>query len=332
MVIFWIFVFILSLFILSKSADYFTDAAEKIGTILKISPFIVGVLIVAVGTSIPELATSIFGITEGEAGILSGNVVGSTIANILLGLGLVVVISRRVAKFNWDSVSNDMPFIVGAALLLYLTISDGLFTFFEAIIFLLGYVIYILYSYQIHKLNRKQIRDDLQKEIKSKLRQDFKEIKTEHKTAKDILKIAFVFIISLIFVILSAKYTVDSLIKIATIFGLGTSALAVSLVSVGTSLPEISIGIASAKKGNFDMVIGNIMGSNIFNIFVVFGLVGLFTNIVIPSDVITFALPVMIGVIFIQWLVTIDKKITITEGLLMVLLYITFIGKLFNFF
>ena len=336
MLITWLIVLVASLYVLTKAADKFTDTAEKIGTIFKMLSFVVGILFVALGTSAPELATSIFGVIKGEAGILAGNVTGSVIANILLGLGLVVVITRKTAKFNWDSVANDMAFLLGAGILLALTIYDGFFGFFEAIIFLLAYGIYVVYSLRIRKMNRKEIREDLHKEIKSKLKEDFKKSSQDKEKTKphkkELIKLILIFIISLGFLILAAKFTVDSLIEIAGFIGLGTSVLATSIVAIGTSLPEISVAVASAKKGNFDLVLGNIMGSNIFNIFVVFGTIGLFTTISIPSQIIYLVLPVLGGVILVQWLVTIDKKITITEGLLMTILYITFIAKLFNFF
>ncbi len=331
MLISWLIVLIFSLYVLTKAADHFTNVSEKIGSLLKLPNFVTGVLIVALGTSLPELATSIFGVISGEAGILAGNVTGSTIANIFLGLGLVVVISWRVAKFNWDSVSNDMPFLLGSTILLILTVVDGKFQFYEAIVFLAAYVVYVFYSLRIKKLNRKEIREDLHREIKARQKKEVHE-QFPTKDKKTILKLIFGFIISLIFIILAAKYTVDSLIQIATMLGFGTSALAASLVAIGTSLPEISVAISSARKGNFDMVIGNIMGSNIFNILAVFGIVGLFTTVPIGPTVLYLIIPMMCGAILIQWLVTIDKKITITEGMLMTILYITFIAKLFDIF
>lgn len=331
MLIAWFIVLIFSLYVLTKAADHFTDVSEKIGSLLKLPNFVTGVLIVALGTSLPELATSIFGIISGESGILAGNVTGSTIANIFLGLGLVVVISWRIAKFNWNSVSNDMPFLLGATILLILTVADGKFQLYEAIIFLSAYIVYVFYSLNIKKLNRKEIRDDLKREIKAREKKEIdKQFPTHDK--KTILKLIFGFIISLTLIILSAKYTVDSLIQIAAMLGLATSALSASLIAVGTSLPEISVGISSARKGNFDMVIGNIMGSNIFNILVVFGVVGLFTTVSVGNDVLYLIIPMMCGAILVQWLVTMDKKITITEGMLMTILYIAFIAKLFNFF
>ncbi|MFH1610950.1 MAG: calcium/sodium antiporter [Patescibacteria group bacterium] len=334
MLIVWLLVFAFCLFILIKAADYFTDASEKIGTILKLPPVVIGILIVAVGTSAPELATSIFGVLKGEAAILAGNIVGTVIANILLGLGLVVVISWRVAKFNWDSVSNDMSFFLSAVVLLVLTCIDGIFNFWEAIIFLVGYVIYVIYSLDIKKQNPKKTRDDLHKEIKSKIKQDLKDDGEDKSVAckEDLTKLILIFIVSLLFILISAKYTIDSLLEIASIVGLGSSILATSIVAIGTSLPEISVAVSSARKGNFDMVLGNIIGSNIFDIFVVFGAVGLFANIPIPHEIIYVALPFLVATIFVQWLVTMDRQITITEGMMMTLLYIVFIVKLYNIF
>ncbi|MBU4360369.1 calcium/sodium antiporter [Patescibacteria group bacterium] len=331
MLITWLIVLIFSLYILTKAADYFTDVSEKVGSLLKLPDFVTGVLIVALGTSLPELVTSIFGVISGKAEILAANVTGSTVANILLGLGLVVFVTWKIAKFNWDSVSNDMPFLLGATILLILTVLDGKFQFYEAIVFLTAYIIYVFYSLRIKKMNRKEIRDDLKREIKARRK---KEVDEQFPTRgrKTTLKLIVGFIISLAFIIIAAKYTVDSLIQIATMLGLATSALAASLVAIGTSLPEISVGISSARKGNFDMVIGNIMGSNIFNILVVFGIVGLFTTVPVSNDVLYLIIPMMCGAILVQWLVTMDKKITITEGMLMTLLYITFIAKLFNIF
>ncbi len=333
MILVWVIIFIVSLFILSKAADYFTDAAAKIGHLLKLPQFMTGVLIVSLGTATPELITSIFGVARGEAGILSGNITGTVIVNILIGLGLVVVLSRKTAKFNWDSVSNDMPFLIGAAILLGLTIIDGSFNFFEALIFLLTYAVYVVYALRIRKMNRKQIRDDLRKEISSQQKEDFKKFKDSKKVdSKYKLKILAVFCISLLALLLSAKFLIDALIQIAALVGLGTSVLAASFVAIGTSLPEISVAIASTRKGNFDLVIGNIMGASIYDILVIFGVVGLFTNIPIPREIITLALPMLGAAILIQWLVTLDRKITVTDGLMMTLLYITFIAKLFKIF
>jgi cation:H+ antiporter len=322
----WLIIFVISLYALSRSADWFTTTSEKIGKLLKFPPFVTGVLIVALGTSIPELATSFFGVLQGESAVLSGNVMGSTIANILLGLGLVVVLTRKMAKFERDTPSEDMPFLFGVTILLALSIYDGLFTRLEAVLFLLTYIIYVFYTLQIKKKSSKGAKEDLAEEVKELQ----KDQKVSSRKKEPLWKIILCFVASLLLIFISAKFVIDSLLNIATSFGIATSVLSASLVAIGTSLPEISVSISSARKGNFDLVIGNIMGSNIFNILVVYGLIGLFTNISVPDLAIYFMLPFMGAVIIFQWLISIDKKITVTEGLLMSVLYIMFIIKLFS--
>lgn len=327
----WIIVFIACLYVLAKSADYFTDSAARIGTLLKLPQFITGVLIVSIGTATPELFSSIFGLIDGDPNILVGNVLGTVIVNILLGMGLAAVVFKKTIKFHWDNVSNDMPFLFGAVVLLALTIYDGKFKLIEGIIFLLAYGIFVVYSIRIKKMNRKEIRDDLRKEIKTKFREDFKKF-DEKKTPKSNLKVVATFIVSLFFILISAKYLVDSLIAIATLLNLATAALSASIIAIGTSLPEISVAITSARKGNFDLSIGNLMGASIFDILVIFGISGIILPFTISSSILTLILPMVFATVIIQWLITLDRKITYSEGLLMILIYFVFIGKLFGIF
>lgn len=332
MTIVWIIILLVSLGLLVKATGYFTDTSEKIGMILKMPPFVIGLLVITFGTTMPELVTSIFAVLKGETGIIASNISGTIIAHIFLGLGLAVIISKRTAKFQWDSVSNDIPFLLGSVILLILTVYDGKFSFYEAIIFLLVYVTYILYVLHVRKINPKESRQDLRQEIKSKFKRDFKRIEMEQATAKKVVKLMLIFFVSIVFIAIAAKYVIDSLIALAVLLGVGTPVLAASVVAIGSCLPEISVAISSAKKGHFDLVLGNIIGACIFDVLIIFGVIGLFSNLTIPSVVINFILPMSVAAILIQWLVTIDKRITLTEGMLMILLYITFLIKLFNIF
>ncbi|MFH1457471.1 MAG: sodium:calcium antiporter [Patescibacteria group bacterium] len=332
MIFVWILILLVCLYFLTKAADYFTDAAEKIGIIFKLPTFVIGLLVVTFGTTAPELVTSIFSILDNEPGIVAGNIAGTIVANIFLGLGLAVVISRKTARFHWDNVSNDMPFLLGSLVLLALTIYDGQFSFFEAIIFLVSYSVYVFYALHIRKISPKEIRLDLNKEIRSRFHKNLKANKTNKISAQQAVRLVITFISSLAVIILSAKYAVETLIISAHILNIATPALAASIIAIGTSLPEISVAVSSARKGHFDLVLGNIMGACIFDTLVIFGVIGLFTTIFIPEIVINFILPVAIAAVLIQWLVTLDKKITVTEGLLMLILYFTFIIKLYKIF
>ena len=138
-------ILIASLFVLLQAADYFVDAAEKIGLSFGIPPFIIGVTIVAFGTSLPELASSIAAVSEGASDIVVGNVVGSNIANIALVLGLVAVIGKEV-KMNDFIMDIDIPLLVASAFLLWFVVYDGNVTIFDAIVLLLALVIFLAQS------------------------------------------------------------------------------------------------------------------------------------------------------------------------------------------
>ena len=335
MIVFWIFVFAISLALLVKAADYFTKYAEKLGTMLKLSPFLIGVFIIAVGTSLPEFVTSIFGISNGQAEFLPSNVMGTVIVNILIGLGVAVLFTKKIIKFNWDTVANDMPFMVGSLMLLSFVIVDGSIVFWESILLLLAFVAYVLYSLQIFRLKKSEDKKDLAKEVKQEVKQDTKKIeenlsgdKRKHVSNNNkTLKLIAFSIASLAVVVVAGNYVVDSLIEIATVLGVGSSILAGSVVAIGTSLPEIMVAISAARRGNFDMVLGNIMGSNIFDILIIFGIPGLFTTLTISRASLLLFLPFLGASVLIMWLITIDRKITKAEAGLMIILDLMFLGK-----
>jgi len=303
----WLVIFAVSLTLLVKGASLFTKNSEKLGKILGMPQFIVGVLIVAVGTSLPELATSLASIVNKEAGMVSGNVLGTVVANILLGLGLAAIFTKKMIKMKWDISYGDLPIYAAAIIMVIFTMLDGIFTWREALIFLAGYVVFFYYSLENHKNNKK--------------------IKREKFNWPVIILI----VVSLIVIIFSADWVIKSVINIADILGYGTSVLAASLIAVGTSLPEIAVAIAAARRGNYDLLVGDIIGSNIFDIFVIFGLGGLTSNLIITQDIVTLVIPFLVAASILYWLVSSDKKITRTEGGLLVLIYLLFLGKLFAF-
>lgn len=336
----WIIVFVVSVFFLVKSADYFTQYSEKLGKIMHLPNFIIGVLIVAVGTSLPELATSIAGVNSGEVEFLSGNVLGTVIVNILLGLSLAVIFNRRKAYFNWDIISNDLPFFAGAIFLTIIALMDGKFTTMEAIIFLVGYGIYVVYAYYIQKSEKQKTKDKYEQQLKKEIKKETEEAvgggsghKDHHKKdGKYFLKVSLLLLLSLAVVAVASKFVVDAVVNIAYLLGIGTSAIAATAVALGTSLPEIFVAISAARRGNFDLVIGDIIGSNIFDIFVIYGAVGLFTELTITRELFIILSIFLVGSFLLMWLALIDKKLTKPEAWMFVLLYIMFAGKLFNFF
>ena len=311
----WVFVFIASVYVLVRAAKYFTTASEQIGKALHLPNFIVGTVIVAIGTSAPEAFTSLFGTVAGESEFLAGTVIGTVMANTLLGLGLAVLLTRRVVRFDWDLIANDLPLFLGAAVFLILMLLDGEFTTTEGIIMLLGYGVYLFYVYTMRH----------GEEVEMKLHKR----KKKHQPLK--IRMIFTFCVSLLVLFVASKFTVDAVIEIAHIIGIGTSLVAASALAVSTSLPEIVVAVTAARRGNFDLALGDIVGSNIFDLFVIFGIGGMVTTLTVDDVAFRIGLPMLIGIILLLWLVLIDKKFTKAEAMLFVLAYLLFLGKLFGF-
>jgi len=312
----WIIIFIASLFILIKASDYFTTTAEQIGMYFRIPPFVIGVTIVALGTSLPELGSSIYAVVSGSSEIVIGNVIGSNITNIFLILGIAAIIGKKL-KIAFELIHVDLPFLIASAFLLAVFVWDGAFTFGEALVSIAGLFFYIWYT------------------IASETSKTDKEIKKEMKGVKKekISKTSIVIlIISCIFIYLGARYTVESVISISEILNIGKELIAVSAVALGTSLPELVVTITAARKGKPEIAVGNVLGSNIFNAFAVLGIPGLFSTLIIPKSILTFSLPMMIIASLLYFFMTQDKEITLWEGWLLLLFYAVFIGKLFLLF
>lgn len=311
----WIIVFVVSLFTLIKAAGYFTDAAEKIGLALGIPPFIVGVTIVAAGTSLPELASAVFAVTSGASEIMIGDVTGSNITNIFLVLGVTVILAKKI-KIMHELIRVDLPILVGSAFFMAIIIYDGTITRPEAFLALLGIFFYLSYTVAVDK---KYEDSDTEKAIA-------KEMEKKKLGRKDIV----VLIISSIFVAIGAKYTIESVINIAEMIKIETDVIALSAVALGTSLPEIAVSITAARKGQGEVAVGNVLGSNIFNSFAVLGVAGLIGPVTVPANIISFALPLMIIATLLFFFMTQDKEVTKWEGWILILFYAFFIGKLFG--
>lgn len=320
----WIVIFIVSLAVLIKASDYFTESAEKIGLFFGLPAFIVGVTIVAIGTSLPELVSSLISVFENSSEIVVGNVVGSNIANIFLVLGVAAIFSKKM-NISFEIIHIDLPIFISSAVLLALFIWDGNFTFWEGIISLFALLIYMLYTISLREKSTKKSR---------KINKDVKKLLAKDKIKGNNLpfKVWIVLVISAFFIYLGAKYTIESVINLSDILGIGKEIIAISAVALGTSLPELVVSISAARKGKAEMAIGNVLGSNVFNSLAVMGIPALFGTLIIPSSVLSFGLPVMILATFIYFVMTQDREITKWEGWFLTIFYLVFIGKVFELF
>ena len=309
--------FAIALAVLLVSAKYFTDAAERIGIHFKIPPFIIGVTIVALGTSLPEVATSIIAVLQGHSEIVIGNVAGSNIANILLVLAITAIVAGQM-KVDKDIINIDLPILMASVVFVFITTLDGQFTYVDGSICLIALITYIVYNLRSHR----GMAD--------------KEMKELSKKKKEIAKKPFPMIhlvslfISGFFLYFGADFTIDSVVQLAGIFNIGTEIIAISAVAIGTSLPELVVSVMAASKGKADLAIGNVTGSNIFNSLGVMGVPSFFGTLTIPDNFLSFTIPAMILITVLYIFITMDKQVTKWEGMTLLLLYVAFVGKTFG--
>lgn len=319
-IILWSGVLFVSIFLLVHSSTQFTNAAERIGAQFKIPPFVIGVTIVAIGTSLPELLSSIIAVTQGASEIVIGNVVGSNITNILLIAGLTAIVGKNVV-FSRELVNVDLPLFITSAFFLAVMIWDGEFTRPEAVLSLIALFIYVLYTIKSEMQNK-------DKEIEKEMKGELDRLLERKQQIQDIT----ILVISSVFLYVSAKYTVESVVEISTFTRIPSDIIAATVVALGTSLPEIMVTIIAAQKNQAELALGNVLGSSIFNSYLVMGIPGLISSMLIPASVLSFSLPVMVIASLLFFFFTQDKEITDWEGWMLILFYIFFVGKMFLWF
>ncbi len=308
MLFLWTIVFMISVAALVKSSSLFVAAAESIGLRLRLPPFITGVVIVGIGTSLPELISSVVAVIMGASDIVLGNVTGSNIANIFFILG-VAALFRKKMSISFDILHVDLPLLLGATALFIFITMDRVFTMFDAVLSLLGLLIFLYYM-----TTGIGTREG---ETKSSRRGSLK---------LDIVKLAAGGLV----IYFSARYTVTSIIKLSELLNIGREAIAASAVALGTSLPELFVSIDAVRRNNLEMAIGNIIGSNIFNLVAVPGIAALFGPLGIKPIIVTFNIPVLAAATILFIIITMEKQVTRYEGLLLLLFYLFFLARVFG--
>ncbi|MEM7022706.1 MAG: calcium/sodium antiporter [Pseudomonadota bacterium] len=308
----WCAILVVSLGVLVKGSDWFTSAAERIGLALGMPAFMVGVTIVAVGTSLPEMISSVLAVIRDASEIVAGNVVGSNIANLLLVLALAAIVDGHI-RMKFELVNVDLPFLMGSTCFLALVLWDGSVGRFEGIMCLAGLGIYLWYALRG--------RPPLEATSPGTPR-------TEGRVRWVRTSLILVGSAGLIYV--GADFTVKSVIEIADIIGIGPELIAASAIALGTSLPEVAVTITAARRGQSEIAVGNVLGSNIFNAFAVVGVSALVGPLTVPQSIVGFALPVLAVATVLAFVMIMEKEITKWEGWLLILFYIYFIGALFG--
>lgn len=305
-----ILIFVAALAVLLLASNFFTDAATAIGRYMHLPPFVVGIFIVGIGTSLPELVSGILSVLHENSEILAGNVIGANISNLLLVTGFAVVINRQKIDLGKTYIFTDLNFLIGSFFYFALIAYDGQIELLEA---LMGIVIFLIYSFHLLKDNNPMIVE---------------ETAAEEDTRIFPVKSLFILIAGAVGLYFGADFTISSLSNIAVALNVPSSIIALTLLSLGTTLPELSVNISAIRKGESTMAIGNVLGSCISNTLLIPSIAVFFGTITVPQNLLSFSLPVMLGSGAMFYLLTQDKKISVSEGYLFFGLYVLFLIKI----
>jgi len=329
MLIFWAFIFIASLAVLVKGADWLLESAEKIGMHFGLSPFVIGVLITGIGTSLPELASSIAAVFQGANEIVVANAVGSNMANILLVIGISAVVGGRLV-ITKNLIDLELPLLAISTVLFLGVVYDGLVTQLEAFFLVLAYTIYLVYTV----LNRGEggetgVVSSMERGIEERV------AKYKQNFGFMLMKPFFVFkdyimlVLGALLLFLGAKYLIESVIVISGEIGITTSVISITAVAIGTSLPELLVSIKAVLKKKYETSVGNILGSNAFNALMVVGIPGIATSLTLDEKTLFIGVPVMALATLLFIISGISRTIHNWEGMMYLVVYVFFIVKLF---
>ena len=304
--------------LLIKGADFFVDGASSIAKQLRIPSLVIGLTIVAFGTSAPELAVSISAALKGSNDIAIGNVVGSNIFNLLIVVGVSAVIFPLHVKKSM--IKKDYPLSIIAAVLLGILAMDTMFgkeymeiSRIDGIILLIGFAIFMYLT----------VKEGLRGRAESLENEE--EIEVKYGLWMSIL----VCILGLVAIVFGGNLAVDGAKTIARIFGLSEALIGLTIVAFGTSLPELVTSIVAAKKGESDISLGNVVGSNIFNIFLILGVSGTILPMKVANTYLyDIAILVIISVVYFMPICK-TKKVSKGVGAAMVMTYAAYMVYLF---
>ena len=316
------FLFAVGFVLLIKGADWLIEGAADIARKFRIPEIVIGLTVVAFGTSAPELAVNIIASVNGNNGLAIGNIVGSNIANILLILGVSgLIVELRVQT---ATVWREIPFSLVAALMLGFLVNDhisggALFNQVsraDGLVLIAMFVLFLFYTFRLGKNN-------LTEEL------------PEADDARPMWKSISMLLIGLAGLVIGGQWIVDGAVSLARLFGYSESFVGFTIVAIGTSLPELATAVVAVRKGNTDLAIGNVIGSNIFNIFWVLGL----SATISPMDFNTednFSIllnigcsAMLFGLLFIGKRHTLQKwqSVLLLFGYLAYIVFLTFTGK-----
>lgn len=294
---------VLGFVLLMKGADWFVDGAASIADRLGIPQLVIGLTIVALGTSLPEAAVSISAATKGSAEITIGNVLGSNIMNVLVILGLTAVVCA--VPVQKSTVRYEIPFtILITALLAMLGLWDNQVSRVEGVILWVFMILYLLYLLKMAKSGKSLVEEEKKDEKR-----------------KPVWFLLIMVVVGAVMIVFGSDVTVKAASAIAQIFGMEERFIGLTIVAFGTSLPELVTSVTAAIKQKPDIAVGNIVGSNIFNILFVVGSTALITPVAYSANFLVDSIVAVAAVVLLLLCVIKNKRLGRIGGILMLLGY-----------
>ncbi|MDO4220193.1 MAG: calcium/sodium antiporter [Candidatus Saccharibacteria bacterium] len=319
MIIGWIILFFVGLAALIKASDVFVDAASSLAIKLKMPKMLIALTIAAFGTCAPELAISFKSISSGNYDMTLANVIGSCVVNILLIVGVATLV--KPIKVKEQTVKKELPILVLVTGIFFILLNDSLFrgkenglSRIDAGILMASFGVFLAYIlYVVHQ-------------AKKKMKRSRKREKAKYGLWKSLLYI----VITLIIIVVASDIVVDNAVLIAQEIGISQKIITMTAIVIGTSLPELTMTVGASRKGEFDLAVGNIIGTNIFNICIVLGLptliYGGFTSVAFNFVDTTV---VLLAALVYYWFGRSSRKLERFEGMLMVAIFAAYYTYLF---
>jgi cation:H+ antiporter len=344
------FLLVLGFLLLIKGSDFLVEAASRIAKKLGVPEFVIGLTLVAVGTSVPELASSVAAALNGYDDLIIGNLVGSNMANIGLIMGISLLFSSL--KVDENMLKRDGYIMVGAIVLFYIFALAGVIRWYVGVLFMLLYLAYVMFliktkdsgeSVQKHHFGSFveyffkleyliTIKNHAVRQIAKRREKPAGQHKKIYEAFKEgLVKDFIIVIISLVAIVYGAEYLVQGAVWLAGLMHISDGLIGLSVVAIGTSLPELSVSVAAARRKYADMAIGNVIGSNIANILLIMGVCTIIKPISVSRSMLSFLCPLTI---FMSWLLVAlikksDHVITRKHGIALISIYMIFMAFLF---
>jgi len=278
---------VVSFVVLAKCADWLVDGAIDIAYHFKIPPILIGIVLVSLGTTVPELAVSVMAALEGQAAMALGNAVGSVLYDDGLALPLVALLAPAVVVIDRTVLRSAAIFLIIVDLLAYALCFDGTLARWEGAILVAGFFVYLGYAFWEHRSGSRKEGGDATSE-------------TAEPSGRSMNRVVFLLILGLAGVLVSSKLIVSSGPVIAVAMGVPSAVIALLFVALGTSIPEVATCVVAARRGQGSLAVGNILGADILNVCWIAGAAALVSEagLVVEKDVIHFMFPAMLVIVF----------------------------------